>query len=403
MSTHLPLDYPFGEFDRLEPHPKWAELRRDQPLARVRLPYGGEAWLVTAYEDVRTVLSDPRFSRAAAVGKDVPRTRKTVTAHTSILDMDPPDHTRLRRLLVKAFSVRQVTRLLPLVQQAVDDLLDRMADAGPPADLMDALAWPLPVLRTCALLGVPAGDRERFRALTDVSLAVTEHDDGEIQAAKSALRDYFADLIAERRRRPTDDLLSALITARDADDRLTEDELVSINVTLLEAAYETTASQIGNFVYTLFAWPDQLARLRADPGLTRSAVDELMRFTPLVAYTPQFPRIATEDVELGGGTVRAGETVYFEAAAANRDGTVYDRPDELDIGRIAEPHTGFGHGPHYCVGAQMAKQELQITLATLLRRFPDLALVDIDAVPWRHGRIVRSPLRLPVTWSEVVA
>ncbi|MET0134888.1 MAG: cytochrome P450, partial [Kibdelosporangium sp.] len=348
-----------------------------------------------------TVLSDPRFSRAAAFGKDVPRGVPVINDQPSILDMDPPDHTRLRKLAAKAFTARRVELLKPRTRQIIDGLLADMIAAGPPADLMDALSWPLPITVICELLGVPVEDRATFRAWTDASLAITAFRPEQIQQSRVNLRQYMAGLIAQRRERPADDLLTALVKARDEEDRLSEVEMVQFSVGLLVAGHETTANQFGNFVYSLLTHPDQLAKLRAAPELVDRAVEELMRHTPLGA-SASFPRIATEDIQLGGVLVRAGDAVFTDIIAANRDPRVFDRPGELDVAREANPHMGFGHGVHHCLGAQLARLELRLALAAVLRRLPDLSLaVDAPDVPWKHGRLVRGLQTLPVTWSEV--
>jgi cytochrome P450 len=402
-TTQPPRDYPFGEFERLLPSKETVGLADGEPLVRVCLPYGGDAWLARRYEDVRTVLGDARFGRAAAFGKDLPRGSALINHNPTLLDMDPPDHTRLRRLVAKAFTVRRVETLRPRAQQIVDDLLDRMIAAGPPADLMDALAWPLPITVICELLGVPVEDRESFRKWTDASMAITAYGPAEIEQAREDLRGYIAGLVAARRAQPADDLITALVRARDNEDRLSEAELVGFGVTLLVAGHETTANQFGNFVYNLLNHPAQLDRLRADPGLLDSAVEELMRHTPLGASTG-FPRIAAEDVELGGVLVRAGEAVFVDVVAANRDPRLFDDPEVLDLGREINPHLGFGHGVHHCLGAQLARMELRLALGTLLRRLPDIALAVPDPeVSWKRGRLVRGLERLPVTWSEVRA
>jgi cytochrome P450 len=400
-TTQQPIEYPFGDYDRLNVHPEPAGLADGEPLVRVRLPYGGDAWLARRYEDVKVVLADPRFSREAAFGKDVPRPTEFINDKRGLLDMDPPDHTRLRRLAAKAFTAKRVELLRPRAQEIVDGLLDTMIAAGPPADLMESLSWPLPITVICEMLGVPYADRETFRVWTDASMALTAYEPGEIQQAQQNLRDYMSGLLDQRREHPADDLLTALMQARDNDDRLNEDEVVQLAVGLLIGGHETTANQFGNFVYNLFTHPDELAKLRADPDLVKPAVEELMRHTPLGAATG-FVRIATEDVEVGGMTVRAGEGVFVDGHTANRDPRVFDNPHELRVDRAVNQHIGFGHGVHHCLGAQLARMELQVALGTLVRRLPDLELaVDAKQAPWKHGRLVRGLRELQVTWSEV--
>ncbi|CCH32416.1 cytochrome P450 [Actinosynnema sp. NPDC047251] len=390
--------YPFREPTALALEPEYTHLRDHEPLSRISLPYGGDAWLAVRHEDVRTVLGDPRFSRAALLDRDVPRASPRRHTDPTLHTVDPPEHTRLRRLVAAAFSPRQVDRLVGHARLVTDDLLDRMAEQGPPADLITGLAIPLPVAVICQMLGVPVADRERFAGWIDVALATTAFSSEEIHAAFAALKDYLTGLVAARRREPGDDLLGTLVHARDEGDRLSEDELVGLGVTLLYAGLETTTSELGNAAYTLLTHPDQLAVLRADPALVDRAVDELLRFNPLVT-SAGFTRIALEDVELGGVLVRAGDAVMVQLDAANRDARVFDHPDDLDLTRKPNPHLAFGFGPHYCVAAQLAKAELRVALDALLRRFPTLRLaVDETDLPWRQGRMARGLNHLPVTW-----
>jgi cytochrome P450 len=401
--TQPPIDYPFGVYDRLNVSAERAGLGDGEPLVRVRLPYGGEAWLARRYEDVKFVLSDQRFSRAAAFGKDVPRATPHINDKKSILDMDPPDHTRLRRLAAKAFTAKRVELLRPRAQQIVDGLLDEMIATGPPADLMESLSWPLPITVICEMLGVPYEDREKFRGWTDASLAITAYQPEEILQARQNLRGYMSGLLGQRREHPAEDLLTALMQATDNDDRLRPEEVVQLSVALLAAGHETTANHIGNFVYSLMTHPDELAKLRANHDLVNPAVEELLRHTPIGAGAG-FVRIATEDIEVGGTLVRAGEGVMVDGHRANRDSRVFDNPNELRLDRAANPHIAFGHGVHHCIGAQLARMELQVALGALLRRLPDLELaVDAEEAPWKHGRLVRGLQELPVTWSEVRA
>jgi cytochrome P450 len=401
-TTQEPVNYPFGEYDRLNPRPEQIGKGDGEPLVRVRLPFGGDGWLARRYEDVKAVLGDPRFSRAVAFGKDVPRSTPILNDQPSILDMDPPDHTRLRRLAAKAFTARRVDLLRPRTQEIIDGLVDKMAAAGPPADLMDSFSWPLPITVICELLGVPVEDRVKFRTWTDALLAITAYTPDEILDARVKIREYMAGLIAGRRREPAGDLLTALIKARDEEDRLSETEMVNFAVGLLVAGHETTANQFGNFMYNLLTHPDQLAALRANLDLVDSAVEEMMRYTPLGGASSGFPRIATEDLELGGVTVREGDAVFVDITAANRDPRVFENPDQLDVGRQVNPHIGFGHGVHHCLGAQLARLELRLALTTVLRRFPDLSFaVRETEISWKHGRAVRGLQALPVTWSEV--
>jgi cytochrome P450 len=362
------------------------------------MPYGDEAWLVTRYADVRTVMSDPRFSRAAVRERDAPRVAPQLT-DGGILAMDPPDHTRLRRLVAKAFTVRRIEALRPRTEEIAGSLVDAMVAAGPPVDFVEEFALPLPVTVICELLGVPFEDRARFRAWTDAILSTSSLPPEQIRASANDFMIYMSGLIAQRRKEPTDDLLGALVTAYDQGDRLEDRELISLAVSLLVAGHETTASQLPNFVYTLQHHPDTLDLLRKQPELIPAAVEELMRWIPLFA-TAVFPRFATADVELGGVVIRAGDPVLPAIASANRDERVFPDGDRLDVTR-PQPASqiGFGHGLHHCLGAPLARVELQVALATLLDRLPEMRVaVPDDEIPWKQGTLIRGPRRLPVTF-----
>ncbi|MEV5600578.1 cytochrome P450 [Streptomyces sp. NPDC052299] len=385
--------------ERLELDPAYARLRSEEPVARVTMPHGGDAWLVTRYADVRAALSDTRLSRAAAVGKDVPRSSPLIQQADSLLSMDPPEHTRLRRLAAKAFTARQVAAVRPRVQSIIDALVDALEDSGPPADLATGLAWPMGITVICETFGIPEEDRGRFREWTDAMMALTVTDPATIQAARDSLDGYLRELIARRIAEPGDDLLSRLVTSREGVDRLTERELGVFAVDLLTAGHETTANQTGNFLYTLLSRPPLWDSLVKDPDLVPAAVEELLRYTPLATSVAPFSRIAVEDFELAGQLVRAGDAVVAQTDAANRDGTVFENPEELDFNRETNPHVAFGHGAHHCPAAPLARLELQTVIATLARRLPGLRLaVPADEVEWNTNRVMRGVTRLPVEW-----
>ncbi|MFF8959788.1 cytochrome P450 [Streptomyces sp. NPDC014894] len=389
-----PLAYPFNAHDGLRLAEEYERVRDREGLLSVRMPYGEPAWLVTRYADARFVLGDQRFSRAAAAGHDEPRQAEGRTV-SGILGMDPPDHTRLRSLVAKSFTVRAAEKLRPRVRELTASLLDDLETAGPPADLVDVFALPLPVAVICGLLGVPAADRPRFRVWSDAALSTSSLTAEEFTANQDELRAYMAELIDRHRHRPQDDLMTALIEARDGGDRLSERELVDLCVAVLVAGHETTATQIPNFVLTLLDHPDQLARLRTRPELIPAAVEELMRFVPLGSGSSA-PRYATEDVEVGGTLVRAGTPVLVATGAANRDALRFSSPGVLDIAREGNQHLGFGHGVHHCLGAPLARLELQEALAGLIARFPGLRTAG--DVTWKSEMLVRGPRVLPVAW-----
>jgi cytochrome P450 len=320
----------------------------------------------------------------------------------SIVAMDPPEHTRLRRLVARAFTSRRVEELRPRVARLVDELIDAMQRRPRPVDLVDlvdSFSLPLPVQVIGELLGVPASDRHTFHAWSDTLMGDTSRDPAETRAAFDGLSYYFAGLIAAKRAEPGDDLVTALIAARDRDDRLSERELVTMCLGLLIGGHETTANQLNMFVLTLLRYPDELARLRADPDAVPGAVEELMRFTQLGDGGTSLPRVTTEDVELGGLTIPKGAAVLPALGAANRDPAVFAEPDRLDLTRTANPHLGFGGGAHHCLGAQLARMELQEALRGLLRRLPGLRVAVPDAeLRFKPGMLLRSLEVLPVTW-----
>ncbi|MGW1790327.1 cytochrome P450 [Streptomyces tubercidicus] len=389
-----PLSYPFNVPESLELSEEYEQAQNRPGLLKVRMTYGEPAWLVTRYAEARFVLGDQRFSRAEGARHDEPR-QSEGRRDSGILGMDPPDHTRLRTLVAKAFTVRQVEKLRPQVKQLAHELLDELEAAGPPADLVDRYALPIPVAVICRMLGVPAEDRPRFRVWSDAALSTSSLTAAEFDANMEELRAYMRQLIEDHRRAPRDDLMTALIDARDVNDRLSEIELVDLCVGILVAGHETTATQIPNFVLALLDHPGQLALLREQPELIAGAVEELLRFVPLGSGASQ-PRYATEDVEVGGTLVRGGSPVLVAVGAANRDGLRFDAPGTLDISRTGMQHLGFGHGVHHCLGAPLARLELQEAIGALVTRFPELRLAG--DVMWKNEMLVRGPRVMPVGW-----
>ncbi|MPZ82453.1 MAG: cytochrome P450 [Actinophytocola sp.] len=389
-----PVTYPFNEPGSLGLHDAYRAAQREPGMIRVQLPHGEPAWLATRYADARLVLGDNRFSRAEARTHDAPRMRDG-QLDSGILSMDPPEHTRLRTLVAKAFTVRRVEELRPRGRDMAEGLVDDMVAAGPPVDLVDAFALPLPVAVICELLGVPVEDRGRFRVWSDDALSTSRLTAEQFAASREEMRAYMSGLIARHRAEPADDLMTALIEARDERDRLSELELVDLCAGILVAGHETTASQIPNFVLTLLDHPRRLARLREDPSLLAGAVEELMRFVPLGAGAG-FPRYATEDVLVGDVLVRAGEPVIVAIGAANRDALRFDDADELRVDRPAAQHLGFGHGVHHCLGAALARMELQEALRVLFTRLPGLHLAG--DVEWKSEMLVRGAVTMPVGW-----
>ncbi|MEU9984241.1 cytochrome P450 [Streptomyces sp. NPDC050856] len=389
-----PLAYPFNEPEGLGLAEAYTEALERPGLLRVRMAYGEPAWLATRYADARLVLGDRRFSRADALHHDEPRQTEG-QQDSGILSMDPPGHTRLRTLVAKAFTVHRVEKLRPQVRELAHGFLDEMEAAGPPADLVEHYALPIPVAVICRMLGVPEQDRPRFRVWSDAALSTSSLTAEEFTRNREELRTYMAALIQDHREDPRPDLMTALIEARDTEDRLTELELTDLCVGILIAGHETTASQIPNFLHALLEHPDQLALLRGRPDLVAGAVEELLRFVPLGSGAA-FPRYATEDIEVGGTLVRAGEPVLVAVGAANRDALKFTAPGRLDITRTGVQHLGFGHGVHHCLGAPLARLELQEALQALITRFPALHLAG-DVV-WKNRMLVRGPREMPVGW-----
>jgi cytochrome P450 len=395
--AELPRSFPFLT-ERLDLDPVYTDLREHEPMSRVAMPYGGWTWLATRYADVRKVLSDPRFSRAATLGADVPRlTRDEVSRGPTVMTMDPPDHTRLRTLVNKAFTARRVERLRPAIRELVDGLLDDMVASGAPADLIECLAEPLPATIICQLLGVPYEDHHHFRSWIDSIMSTSQPADFVADQVRQ-LTQYLADLVALRRAAPTDDLISGLVAARDNEDRLSEPELVNFVRSLMIAGQETTVNEIGNFGYVLLSNPRLYEKLGSDPGLIPGAVEELLRFIPL-GIGDGFVRIATQDAEVGGVAVRQGEAVMVSLPSANRDRAVFPDADSVDFGRKDNGHVAFGHGPHFCVGAPLARLELQIATEALASRLPGLGFaVPPEELEWKDGMRMRGLVALPVRW-----
>ncbi|MCQ4209139.1 cytochrome P450 [Streptomyces longispororuber] len=393
-----PLAYPFEQPPGLAQCPMYAHLREEDPVAQVRMPSGDRAFLLTRYEDVRTALSDPRFSRAATLEPGAPRLAAAPQNFKSLLNMDPPEHTRVRKLVSREFTARRVAALRPRIQEHTDALLDAMAELEQPVDLVPALAFQLPVTVICELLGVPFEDRDDFAAWSRVFLATTSVSKEEMLASQIALRTYLAELVAAKRENPGDDLLSALVSIHDEDgDRLQEEELIFLGISLLVAGHETTVNQIANSVVALLTHPEQLERLRKDPDLINSAVEELLRLHP--PGNEALLRITLEDVELGDVTIPKGSAVLPSLSAANRDVRQYENPDSIDFDRPANPHFAFSHGTHYCIGSGLARAELQIAIGSLIERFPTLRLaVAEDELRRPEGMLVHGIASLPVTW-----
>jgi cytochrome P450 len=392
---------------KANPHPFYAKLRARAPVCRLPVQVAGRrsAWLVSRYDDVARVLKDERLAkdpqRALAPGRRTPTTWMPGPLRPlarNMLDLDAPDHTRLRALVHKAFSPRLVERLQARIQTLADDLLDwgwRGGRLGT-LELVGGYALPLPMTIIADLLGIPAADRRQFHRWSNhlVSMASPRDLLLGLPAAWLFVR-YLRRLVAWRRRQPGDDLLTALLQAEDSGDRLSPDELLAMVFLLLVAGHETTVNLIASGTLALLEHPDQLDRLHREPSLIASAIEELLRFTsPLDIATERY---ALQDVEVAGVTIPRGSLVLAVLASANRDERRFTQPDALDLARAPNPHLAFGHGPHYCLGAPLARLEAQIAIGTLVRRLPDLRLaVPPAALSWRRGLFLRGPERLPL-------
>jgi unspecific monooxygenase len=384
------------------PYPAYAELR---DRGRIHYNEATNQWIVPHHKDVDALLRDRRFGRTylhLATHADMGRPEDHEEAgefwkliRDGILDMEPPDHTRVRRLVAKAFSPRMVQSLRERIQAMTEGLADRLSDEKE-ADLIATVAEPLPVNVIAELLGIPVGDRHHLRPWSaDIcrmyELDPTDEDARVASRAAVEFSSYLRDLIRERRASPTRDLIGELVQVVDQGDRLTEDEMIGTCVLLLNAGHEATVNVTGNGWWALFRNPEELKRLRDDPSLVRTAIEELMRFdTPL----QMFERWVLEDVELFGLKVPKGQELALLFGSANRDPAVFDRPDELDVGRHPNPHMSFGAGIHFCIGAPLARVELEASFATILRRFPGMELVEEPE--WKPGYIIRGLKELRV-------
>lgn len=378
-----------------DPYPTYAAMRSSCPVQPLPTGSGGHpSYLVTGFAEAREALGDARLSKDTAAffaGKESRRRLHPAVAHT-MLATDPPQHTRLRRLVTKAFTSGAVAQLRPFITRVTNELLDQWP-VGERFDFVARLAVPLPVIVICELLGVPAGDRPDVRRWS-AELFTAGNPDA-IDAASHSLADYMTTLIAAKRLNPGNCLLDGLISARDGDDRLSEEELVSLAVLLLVAGHETTTNFLGNATLALVQHPTGLDHLRKNPHDVPAVLDELLRFDSPVS-TATF-RFTTEAITLGGTHIPDGTPVLIALGAANRDPARFPSPDLLDLDRDATAHLSFGHGIHRCVGAPLAKAEADIALRAILNRYPDIRLAErADRLQWRHTRLVRGLVSLPL-------
>jgi len=390
-----PLAYPFNRFTDLKLAEPYRHAQQAPGLLRIQMPIGAPAWLATRYDDVRLVLGDRRFSRSEAFRRDdSPRAFPRIAG--GIVMMDPPQLTRIRSRAAQAFTRRRVEALRPHARDYAHQLIDRMLAAGPPADLVNDYALPLPLALICELLGVPVQDRDRFKVWNDSLLSTRPEDADQTQRHLGELAAYIKDLVAERRREPRDDFMTALTQADEKGESLNEEQLLLLCIAILVAGYEGSASQIPNFIQVLLDNPAQWQQLKADPEQIPQAVEELLRYIPL-ASAAMFVHYALEDIQVGETLVRQGDAVFASIGAANHDPARFESPQALDLQRDASGHFGFGHGLHHCIGSALARVELQEALHALVVRLPSLQ--RCGDVQWKTATFFRGAHCLPVTWS----
>jgi cytochrome P450 len=396
------LTFPLPGSSYLGPDPEYARLRITQPVVRMNLDDDRQVWMVTRYEDVREALADPRLSRADAV-KDVrPFRGMSQAPPETIISVDPPQHTRLRTLMTKVFTVPRMEQMRPRIRELVDELLTELTAKQPPADLVAGFTMPLPLTAISEVLGVSSGDRDKFYTWARQFGAMGSPPE-QIQEGAARLGEYFFGLVMAKRAEPADDLLSELAAARDDGDCLSDQELIAFGYTLLGAGFNSPASHIANSVLALIQhYPDEWRWLCQDPGRVPDAVEELLRGVNVFGTdTTGFPRVAIEDLQIAGTTIRAGEIVLFGLTSANHDEGTFADPDRLSLSRTDNRHLAFGHGIHRCLGAQLARIELQEALSGLIRHLPDLRLaVPESELRWQAGEVNHTLLALPVCWGR---
>ncbi|MET9452604.1 cytochrome P450 [Streptomyces cinerochromogenes] len=394
-----PVAFPQDRTCPYHPPTGYDPLRDGRPLSRVTLYDGREVWAVTSHATARALLADPRLSterRRPGFPVPTPRFEAGRNRRVALLGLDDPEHHRQRRMLIPSFTVKRAAALRPWIQRIVDGLLDTMIAQGPPAELVSAFALPVPSMVICGLLGVPYADHEFFEEQSRRLLRGPTGAD--TVAARERLEEYLGGLIDAKAKEaePGDGILDELVHQRLRTGELDRTDAVSLAIILLVAGHETTANMISLGTYTLLQHPDRLAELRADPSLLPAAVEELMR---MLSIAEGLQRVALEDIEIAGTTIRAGDGVLFSTSVINRDTSVYDDPDALDFHRPDRHHIAFGFGIHQCLGQNLARAELEIALGSLFTRLPGLRpAVPAEEIPFKPGDTIQGMLELPVTW-----
>ena len=378
--------------------PMFHQLRARHPVARVGTPAGDEGWLITRYKEIKELFNDPRLGRSHPDPDSAARIANAavISGPLGKPEEEVANRSRMRRLFAPSFSARRVEKLRLDVEQIVVDLFDKMAAGGSPADFHEALSFPLPVLVICQLLGVPGADREEFRTYSNGATNLYNRE--ESQAAWDRLTSYMHQLIEVKRRSPGQDVFSDLIEAEEREN-LTEDEIAGLGAALLFAGHETTVTRLDIGTLLLLTNPEQRAKLQKDPqGLIKNAVEEILR-AAAPSTQDVLPRYAHQDIEVGGVTIPAGDLVLLPFTAANRDPQMFDDPDVFDIERDISQHLAFGHGPRFCIGASLARIELQIVFSTLFERFPNLQLAGSpNDLEFRDDTLTGGLAHLPVVW-----
>ncbi|WP_367319097.1 cytochrome P450 [Streptomyces sp. HUAS ZL42] len=393
-----PVAFPQDRTCPYHPPTAYDPLRAARPLARVTLFDGRPVWLVTGHGAARDLLADPRLSTdRTRPGFPAPTARFAAVRHlrTALLGVDDPEHRTQRRMMVPSFTLKRATELRPDIQRIVDERLDAMIAQGPPAELVSAFALPVPSMVICALLGVPYADHEFFEEQSRRLLRGP--DPADTLDARGRLEAYLGELIERKQKEPPGEgVLDDLVHQQLRDGTVDRAELIALAIILLVAGHETTANMISLGTYTLLQHPERLAELRADPTLLPAAVEELMR---MLSIADGLLRLATEDIDVAGTTIRAGDGVVFATSVINRDETLYTDPDTLDWHRPARHHVAFGFGIHQCLGQNLARAEMEIALRTLFARLPRLRLAaPADEIPFKPGDTIQGMLELPVTW-----
>ncbi|MEV0280500.1 cytochrome P450 [Streptomyces sp. NPDC050610] len=380
-----------------DPPSAYGRLREERPVSRVTLWDGSRPWLLTRHEDARTVLGDLRFSADSSrpgFPFHSPSREALTSTGRSLTRMDDPEHARLRRCLTKEFTLKRIESLRPEIQRIADGCVDTMARHSPPGDLVAEFALPFPSMVICLLLGVPYDDHAFFQELSRVLLDQRSSAE-DVRRSRDELTDYLGGLTASKARSPDEAIISGLVAAGELD----HEQIVTLARLMVVAGHETSANMIALGTLALLRNPAQLAAVRADSSLVRGAVEELLRYLTVVQYG--IPRLALQDVMVGGQLIRAGEGVLVSLSAANRDASVFDRSDELDVRRNARPHLAFSFGVHQCLGHSLARVELQVAWETLNRRLPELRLATrFESLRYFQDAIVYGIAELPVSWGE---